>query len=282
VSNRKALRGNIGNLIGIGALERRRPDGESGVLDNALTPFGRDLLFVSTVIDAWLARAPTESLGSETADAKDAIRALVSAWGSTMLRALAVRSLSASELDNLLGSFSYSAIARRISTMGDAGLVSVVGQDGNGPAYAPTRWLHEATGPLMAAMLCECLHLDGQATPLGRIDVETLFLLALPLIGSIGTSDGTCQLVVQLEGSDGNGGVPAGVRVSIGDGDLVSCVSTLDEAPNEWVSGPASKWLEALVEGSIDELDSGGRHGLSVALVEALHERLYGAGTSSP
>jgi len=280
ISSPTALRGNIGNLIGIGALEKRNPDGEPGVLDNALTPFGRDLLFVSAVLDVWLSRAPAEPISSEATSAKEAIRAMVSAWGSTMLRALAVRSLSVSELDDLIGSLSYPAIARRIAAMDDAGLISAVGENGKGPAYAPTRWLREATGPLLAAMHCESQYLDGWAAPPDRIDVETLFLLALPLLGSVDGVDGTCHLVIQLDGGDDRSDV-AGVRATVRGGKPVSCVSTLDEAPDDWISGPASRWLTALVEGDTGELESGGRNGLSVALAEALHRRLFDAGGAS-
>jgi DNA-binding HxlR family transcriptional regulator len=273
VPNWTGLRGNIGNLIGLGALEKRGPDGEPGVLDNALTPFGYDLLSVGTVLDAWLVRAPSGPLGPETADARDAIRALTSAWGSTILRALAVRSLSVSELDDLLGSLTYPAIARRITAMGDAGLVETAGEDGRGPAYAPTRWLREAMGPLMAAMRCESLHLDGQAMSLGRIDVETLFLLTVPIVGAVDATDGDCQLVVQLDDRDGGGS--AGVRVSVDDGAPVSCVSRLDEGLEDQVTGPVPDWLPALVDGAVGGLDGNGSNRRSTAMVEALHGRLY-------
>lgn len=269
----EVLRGNIGNLIGIGALEKRRPDGDPDLLDNELTDFGRALLSVASALDAWLARAPEGTLEIESERAKKAVRALVSGWGSTMLRALAVRPLSLRELDELLVSFSHPAIERRVTAMCGAGLLKKAAEgDGEDPTYAVTEWLREGAAPLLAAIRCERLHLQHETAPLMRIDVESLLLLAVPLLGP-GVRDGSSQIAVDL--SDGSRSGPAGVRIEAADGGIVSCVSKLDDEPSDWAFGSAGAWLEAIVAGQAGGLETGGADGLSAVLIENLHDRLY-------
>lgn len=272
--SQKALRGNIGNLIGIGALEKRKPDGDPELLDNGLTQLGRKLLFVADALDAWLMRAPQGPLNLESEGAKEAIKAFVGGWCSTMLRALAVRDLSLAELDELIASFGYRALERRVAAMHRVNMLTAIGQDGAGSTFAATAWLREAVAPLLAAVRCERLYLQAETAPLTRIDVETALLLAVPLLGPVGAPDGTCQIAVDL--SDGANSGPAGLRVAMENGGIVSCVSKLDREPSDWASGPAAAWLEAIVHGDASELRAGGGDGLSTALLASLHDRLFG------
>ena len=71
-----------------------------------------------TIVEAWLAQAPQGSIPLGSEPAKGAIRALVGGWGSTMLRALAARPLSLTELSSVItGSLSYPALERRSRAM---------------------------------------------------------------------------------------------------------------------------------------------------------------------
>jgi len=270
----KALRGNIGNLIGIGALGKRRPDGATDLLDNELTPFGRELVHVSVVIEQWLGGAPNGPVDPESETARGTVRALVAGWNSTMLRALAARALSLAELNDLIAAFSYPALERRLVAMRDGGLL-LAGADGDGAraSYAPTDWLREATAPLLAAIRCERKYPQAGAAPLGRLDVETLLLLAIPLLGPLGDSEGDCRLAVDL--GEGARSGRAGVTVTVREGGVVSCSSALDGDPLAAASGAADGWLEAIVAGDANGLRIDGDNGLPSALVDGLHRRLY-------
>jgi DNA-binding HxlR family transcriptional regulator len=269
----KALRGSIGNLIGLGAVERRRPDGDPHLVDNGLTPLGRDLLAVADVVESWLSDAPAGPLDVEAAAAREALKALIAGWGSTMLRALTVRPLSLTELDSLMKAFSPSAVERRLARMRLAGQVETVSSgDGNGVAYAVTDWLRQAAAPLLAAIHCERLHLPEETAPPTRIDLETLFLLSVPLLRLPDGTEGRCQLVVSVDG-DRRGDGLAGVSVVVERGRIVSCVSTLEREPAGRAQGSLGGWLEALVLGDCGGLEFGRRR-LPRALVEALQAQL--------
>jgi DNA-binding HxlR family transcriptional regulator len=107
------LRGQVGNLRDLGALERHVRSGMPYTVENELTDVGYGILAVADAVEAWLARAPQGPLVFGSEAAKGAIRALVAGWDSTMLRALAARPLSLTELDNVISEISYPAIERR-------------------------------------------------------------------------------------------------------------------------------------------------------------------------
>jgi DNA-binding HxlR family transcriptional regulator len=278
IPSEAGLRGNIGNLIGIGALEKRRPDGRPDLLDNQLTPLGRQLLSVASAVDEWLARGPCGPLEAESEPAREAVKALVAGWSSSMLRALAARPLSLEELCDLIASLTGSSLERRVTAMRDAGLLTTEEGDRTAPAFAVTRWLREGVAPLLAAIRCERSHLRTETAPLTRLDVETLLLLTVPLLGQ-GMRDGNCQITVDLE--DGSRSGPAGVRVEVQDGGIVSCVSKLDDGLSDAAFGSAEAWLEALVAGTPNRLRTKGEDSLAALLVENLHDRLYPAGTTA-
>ena len=52
------LRGQVGNLRGIGALDRQVRSGMPYTVENELTAVGRGVLAVAEAVEAWLARAP--------------------------------------------------------------------------------------------------------------------------------------------------------------------------------------------------------------------------------
>jgi DNA-binding HxlR family transcriptional regulator len=279
-STLKALRGNIGNLIGIGALEKRTSDSEPDLLDNELTPFGRELLLVAATLDEWLARAPGSPLELEGEAAKDAIKALLGGWNSRMLRVLAARSSSLAELDELLGSFSQSALERRLAAMHAAGQVTACSPPDGGPAaYAVTEWLREGAAPLLASIRCERRHLGSGTAAVGRTDVETLFLLAVPLLDSFDGARGRCQLAVDVGDSRAQGS--AGVDVAVEGGRVVSCVAKLESDPPEWVRGSAAEWLDAIIDRDPRRLETGGPDGLPAIFVEGLHSHLF-SGADAP
>jgi DNA-binding HxlR family transcriptional regulator len=267
------LRGNLGNLIEMGALERRQSNGRASMVDNALTPAGLELLFVADVIEAWLARAPNGPIGLESETAKASIKALASGWDSTMLRALAVRSFSLTELDNLISAFSYPSLERRLAAMRLAGIVTAVRGSGGGTPYAIADWLRQAMAPLLAAVRCERRHMAEETAPLTRLDIETILLLALPLVELSPRAAGVSQLAVY--GGDGSDWRSAGVRVAAKSGQIVNCTSKLETQAESWIRGSATDWLDALIDGESGYLEVSGDPALTHDVVDGLHRALF-------
>jgi DNA-binding HxlR family transcriptional regulator len=277
------LRGQIGNLRGIGALVKREPGGMPYTVENELTDTGRAVLLAADMLETWLARAPQGpiSLGSEPA--KGAIRALIGGWGSTMLRALAARPLSLTELDGVIGHLSYPAIERRLAAMRAARQVEQLAEQGAGRPYVVTPWVRQAIAPLAVAGRSECKYLTQEAETVTRIDIEAAFLLAVPLVTLPHALEGSCLLAVdtspsELEQGDWRGAQHrlAGVRVEVGGGQVRSYVSRLETDPGTWALGTVGAWLDALIDGDREGLRIGGEDpGLVCDLIDGLHATLY-------
>lgn len=277
------LRGQVGNLRGVGALERKVIPGMPYTVENDLTDCGREILEVAERVNAWLARAPQGpiSLGSE--EAKGAIRALVAGWSSTVLRALAARPLSLTELSGVIDGISYPALERRLSAMRAVRQIEVLSnRPGKAKPYAVTDWTRRAMGPLLAAARCECRHLGEMAEPPGRIDLEAALLLAVPLASLPPGSGGSCLLAVSEPAGPTDGGanhdVPsrhlAGVRVEI-DGGRVTCAPGLEAGLGICAYGTAGAWMKAFVEGSFDGLQvEGSECAFAHPLIEGIHSAL--------
>lgn len=270
------LRGQVGNLRGIGALERHVRGGMPYTVENELTAVGRGVLAVAAVVEAWLARAPQGSiiLGSEPA--KGALRALIGGWGSTMLRALAARPLSLTELSSVIKDHSYPALERRLSAMRAARqLEPYPGGDRGAKPYGVTEWTRQAVAPIAAAGRCECKYLAGSASPFTRLDIEAAFLLAVPLVDLDVTHSGSCLLAVDT-GASASGKPPAdrlaGVNVEVEQGAIKACHSRLESDPSTWALGSTGVWIDAILDGRTDRLRIGGDQ---AKLVDELIGRLH-------
>lgn len=267
------LRGNLDNLIAIGALEKRPTVGRTSIVDNALMPIGRELIVVADTIDTWLARAPGGPIRIESETGKAAVKALASGWGSTMLRALATGPFSLTELDNLISAFSYPALERRLGAMRLAGCITAVQGNGGGTPYAVTDWLRQGMAPLLAAVRCERCRMPRETAPLTRLDVETILLLIVPLVDFEPDADGVAQLAV--EGGDGSDWRSAGIQLTVRDGVLTDCTSRLETGPESRLRGSAADWLNALVKGGAGRLEVSGDRALTLDVVESLHRALF-------
>jgi DNA-binding HxlR family transcriptional regulator len=272
------LRGQVGNLRGIGALERHVRGGMPYTVENELTEVGRGVLTVAEIVEAWLARAPQGPIALGSEPAKGALRALIGGWGSTMLRALAARPLSLTELSSVIGDHSYPALERRLSAMRAARQVEPKPNGGRGAKpYAVTDWTRQAVGPLVAAGRCECEHLAGATEPLTRIDIEAAFLLAVPLVDLDVTRSGSCLLAVDTGSAKCNepSGRLAGVHVEIDKGTVISCNSRLEQDPRTWALGSVGSWVDAILEGRVDRLRIGGdAPAMAKAVIAQLHAAL--------
>lgn len=270
------LRGQVGNLRAVGALERRVRSGMPYTVENQLTDAGRGILGVAEVVEAWLSRAPQGPIALGSEPAKGVIRSLVGGWSSTVLRALAARPLSLTELSGVIPGLSYPSLERRISAMRAARQVQMLPDEtGKARPYAVTDWTRQAVGPLAAAGRCECEHIGGGTDPLTRIDIEAAFLLAVPLVVLPIDRSGSCLLAVNTA----KGGEPthqvAGVHVDLERGEVISCVSRLEQGPSTWALGTVDAWVEAIVDSRFDNLLVGGREpDLARGLIEGLHRSI--------
>lgn len=275
------LRGQVGNLRGIGALERHARGGMPYTVENEITPVGRGVVSVAEAVEAWLQRAPQGPIALGSEPAKGALRALIGGWGSAMLRALAARPLSLTELSSIITDHSYPALERRLSTMRAARQVTAMPDDRRGAKpYGVTDWTRQAVGPLVAAGRCECEHLTERTEPLTRIDIEAGFLLAVPLVDLDVTRSGSCLLAVDAGGSGRveRGERLAGVQVDISEGTVVACSSRLAQNPSSWALGSVEAWVEAILDCRLDRLRlGGGDTRLTSELIERLHASLVPA-----
>lgn len=276
------LRSQVGSLRELGALTKHERGGMPYTVENELTDVGRAVLLAADALEAWLKRAPQGPIALGSEPAKAAIRALVGGWGSTMLRALAARPLSLTELDALIPDLSYPGIERRLGAMRAARQVEQVPGQGGGRPYVVTPWLRQAVAPLAVAGRCECRCLAEEADVLTRIDIEAAFLLAVPLVSLAAELEGACLLAVDTSGSEPWSAEAevhnrlAGVRVTVEGGRVSSCVSKLENDPGTWGLGTVEAWLDALIDGDLDGLRVGGDDpGLVRALVSGLHASLF-------
>jgi DNA-binding HxlR family transcriptional regulator len=267
------LRAQLKRLVELGAIEKHRRNRFPGALEYELTPRGRELLLVSDALDRWLAIAPDGPLLLGGTAAKAAVKALAEGWSTTMLRALAARALSLTELDRIIGSLSYPSLERRLSALRVAGLVEPQPGDGRGTPYAVTPWLRHGVAPLAVAARWERRHQTPISAPIGRLDVEAALLLAMPLLRLPSELSGRCRLGAELE----NGKCSlAGALVGIQDGRISTCTTKLQGNSDAWALGSASAWLGALIGGDLASLELGGDSKLAGALVDGLHRTLFG------
>lgn len=275
------LRGHLGNLIEMGALEKRSREDKSGTVDNALTPAGEEMLFVAEALESWFSRCPNRTLNLENEAGKGAIKSLIGGWNSTMLRALAARPFSLTELDNLIAALTYPTLERRLSAMALAGQVVAMQSNDRGTPYAVTDWLRQGIAPILAAIHCEHCHFSVGAAPLARIDVEAILLLAMPLVALPSSVSGTCQLTIENR-SDDSKWREAGVSAEIGRGEIVALSSKLESSPATSTQGSVADWFDAIVHGNTARMSIDGDRDLALGLVNGLHGALFAAAPGVP
>jgi DNA-binding HxlR family transcriptional regulator len=269
------LRAQLKRLAELGAIEKHRRNHFPGVLEYELTEAGRELLFVAATLEAWLGGAGEGALPLDSSAAKAATRALTEGWSSTMLRALAARPLSLTELDRLIGSLSYPSLERRLAAMRLAGLIEAQPGNGRGRPYAVTEWLRRGIAPIAAAARWERRYLVRSTAPIGRLDAETAFLLAVPLLRLPSGASGSCRIATEMP--NGKTRRLVGVVVDVEKGRVASCAAELSGKPDAWVLGSPAAWLNALIEQDADRLELGGDRDLASAVIGGLHNALFTA-----
>lgn len=261
------MRLRIRSLTEEALLTRERQSEFPSTVQYRTSPAGESLTTVGTAVGNWLARAPCGVIALGSPGAKSAITSLIEAWSTNIVRALAARPLSLTELNPLIPAISYPALERRVSMMRLTDLIEAREGHGRRTPYAPTRWLREAVAPLTAAALWEQRY--AKETPsISRIDIECILLLTIPLIDLPAEANGTCRLVAEVQG--GPDPVYTGVMASVEKGRIVSCSSRLEGPAAASVSGNALDWMRRLSGMSANSLEFRGDPDLVDALSHGL------------
>lgn len=275
-SAESTLRAVTKDLCEVGALEREMSAGPRGAVATALAPAGEELLFVADILQAWLARFPSGPIALDGEEAKSAVKALAGGWSSTLIRELATAPVTLSELNGRILEISYPSLERRLNWMRMTGQIEAVESEGRGIPYAPTEWLRRAIGPVAASGRCERRHMEAGSPPVTDSEVEAAMLLVLPLAPLPDHASGRCLLATQTDPVEGEGdGHLAGVTVLIDRGQVVDCVPGIGTSPPCWAIGTPDGWLDAVLNGQIENMRLGGADlQLALDLVAGLHMAL--------
>ncbi len=139
--------------------------------------------------------------------------------------------------------------------------------------YGLSDWGRAAIAPIVAAVLYERRHDAAMTSPPDVFDVEAAFQTALPLIQLPPALRGSARLGVQIPGGEP---LMAGATVQVDRGVVLASSALLDEEPETWVTGDPLAWCETVIDPSAPRLNLGGDTELAAALLQALHERLFG------
>jgi DNA-binding HxlR family transcriptional regulator len=216
-------------------------------------------------LDGWL---ESDSADRHRHERKETVKALIGGWDTNMVRALAPRPLSLTELDRALVGLDYPSLQRRLSAMHRVGLVRPLQSHNGGTPHAATVWLRRAVAPIVAAVHWEHRYLRGHAPPVTKHDVEAAFLLSVPLLKLPAELSGSCRLTVELADVEPS---HAGVSIDVENGRVVSCVSRLQGDADAWATSPSIAELWAIIERDQAEIEIGGESGLASRILESLH-----------
>jgi DNA-binding HxlR family transcriptional regulator len=268
------MRSYLKGLADLGVAERRQEGGFPGAVAYALTPAGERLLLVASSLQSWLAQAPEGPAALGEVAAKSAVKALIEGWNATIVRALAARPLALTELAKLITSISYPTLERRVGAMRRTGQLRAARGDraSRGNPYELTHWLRRAAAPLAAAVAWEREWAVAQTRPMGRIDIESLFLLAIPLLELPMELSGRCRLAVEARPRPQR--EYAGAMVIVEAGKVVSSVARLEADSDGWAVGTAGSWLGWMSGERDSALEFGGDIALIRPVVDALHQVL--------
>jgi DNA-binding HxlR family transcriptional regulator len=265
------------DLEELSLLRRQRRGDVPPVAECGLAAPGQSLLPVARHLDAWLAGAPQGPLALGDAYATLRVKALAVAWGSTLLRWLAERPRSLTELEQLVHIFGYRKLERVLRDLVKAGLVERVPAKGRVYPYRLTEWARRAAGLLVAAMRWERQAIPGRSAVVRSIEAEGVMLLGLPLVKLDTKTSAVCALLVDadLPGGDSLGGAV----VRLVDGRPISWGAPSELPPGAaeleadcWIRGSTSAWLGIRSEAPNPTLRRGGDVDLAEMLIAALRE----------
>lgn len=233
---------------------------------------GRHLLTVLRDLEAWLEEAPAGPIPIGSSAAVAAVKALIGGWTTSVVRALVAKSLTLTQLSQLIVAVSYPSLERRLSALRLCGQIRPCPGTGKGTSYGVTEWLRKAARPLASSICWERRWTRPAAmTPLKRSDFETLLLLMLPALILPGEPTGSCELVVNRRKSGGDA-VDSSILAEINDGVVHAMVLDRASPASATVSGSAAQWLRILGDGEAGGLILDGDAQLAESFVSAVEE----------
>ncbi len=233
---------------------------------------GEERRRAAAVLELWLKACPTGPLAIGP-EAEPVVSALAEGWSSTAIHAVAAGPATVAEAaekpDRELASMSAAFAA-----MESVGLIASVSEADGEERREATDWLRRAIGPLAATARLEAREGRDDATPIDELDVEAAFLLSLPLVKELPVEmSSACRLTVTVPGRRPR---LAGVAVLIDRGEIVSVTTDLTIWSETFASGAALDWIDTLIDPSAAKLDVSGSLEVPLALLDGLHEALFG------
>jgi DNA-binding HxlR family transcriptional regulator len=265
------------DLEELSLIGRERRGDVPPVAECRLTPHGGQLLPVASRLDAWLADAPAGPLKLGEAYATATVKALAVAWGSTLLRWMAERPRTLTELERLVNNFGYRKLERIVRDLVKAGLVERAAIQERLSPFGLTDWARRSAGLLTAAMRWERHEIAKRSAPVSPTEAEGVLLLGLPLIELSSDANGTCALLVDADAprEERLGGAVVGLV----EGRPVSWsaageaeVHAIEREADCWVRGPTLAWLRTHIETPHAVLRAGGDTDLAMSVMAALRE----------
>lgn len=245
-----------------------------------VTSGGREVLFVGFVADRWLQAAPHGPLEFDSPGAAQAVLALAEGWTATVVHVLARGPHSFDELHEAVGDLSRAELEEQLASMQSARQVEALVGEGGVALYAANEWLRAGIAALIASARFERREPREDAAPIDTLDVEAGFLSSLSLVELPPQLSGTCSLGLRLD--EDEDACLTGVTARVDRGRIVSCEPGLDRGADAWAAGTAGDWLDTVIEPDVQRVHAGGDRWLAKALVDALHEALFGAPAAPP
>lgn len=229
--------------------------------------------FLSFVAQRWLHAAPGGPLTLGEEGAREALGALAAGWSSTIVHTLAAQPRTFHQLERASGGLDRVELRERLAAMRRVGLIEPRPSDGEGAIYSVTDWLRAGIAPLVAAARVERRDPRPGMAPIEALDVGATFLLTLPLLALPSALSGACRLEVELDGEEPRA---TGATAWVEQGRVTSCELRLDREAGAWATGDAGGWLDSVIDPSAGGVRTGGESYLGGALLECLHQSLFG------
>jgi DNA-binding HxlR family transcriptional regulator len=242
-------------------------------LEYRVTGGGREALFIGFVVERWLQSAPKGPLPFESREAERAVVALAEGWSSATMHALAREPLAFEELHAQVEGLGRRALKRQLAAMGSAGQVERV-DSGDEVIYAATDWLRAGIAPLIVSARLERREPKEDMAPIDELDVEAGFRCSLRFVELPRELSGTCRLGINLK--DDESGRLTGVTARIEQGCVVSVTAGLGGKADAWAAGSIGDWLDTVIEPDAKRVRTGGDRWLASAILDALHQSLFG------
>lgn len=270
---KRILRSCLETLEQFGIVVRRGHSPFPGSREYELAEPGHELRFVMVSLERWLTGNRWERLELDSDAGAAAIKTVLDAWSSNIMRAIAARPCSLAELGELVAPLDHASLERRVEAMRRAGLLETIGPAGEATPYTRTAWLCRAMGPIVAASRWERRNLPEASAKIGRADAETALLLTMPLLQLPPNVAGSCKLIVEEVSGDGD--ATAATVTATAEGCRITSYEAASGDAGASASGPPSAWFRAAIEADPGHLEVAGDHRLARGMLNALYSALY-------